>query len=195
MTANSAPSRTTVVTSASHTMSTRSSGHSSSSISTICRADPSQNSWPSVFSCHAMPCRSTSARKSAGVYRASADLAKCGLLERKFAGAAPRLVKLQRPPPEIRIFLPGFSARSTTATRRPRCPARPAHIRPAAPPPSTMQSYRSIGQAIGGRADLANRRRSITKLPASEMAERDAGANGPAPPGRPSCWNPAGRLR
>ena len=31
------------------------------------RAAPSQNSWPSVFSCQAMPCRSTSAMKSCGV--------------------------------------------------------------------------------------------------------------------------------
>ena len=30
------------------------------------REEPSQNSWPRVFSCQAMPCRSTSAMKSAG---------------------------------------------------------------------------------------------------------------------------------
>ena len=41
--------------------------HSSSSIATICRAEPSQNNWPSVFSCQAMPWLSTNARKSAGV--------------------------------------------------------------------------------------------------------------------------------
>jgi hypothetical protein len=39
----------------------------STSMSTICRAEPSQNSCPSVFSCQAMPWRSTSARKSCGV--------------------------------------------------------------------------------------------------------------------------------
>ena len=33
--------------------------------STICFAEPSQNSWPSVFSCQAMPWRSTRAMKSA----------------------------------------------------------------------------------------------------------------------------------
>jgi tryptophan synthase alpha chain len=49
-------------------------------------------------------------------------------------------VKLQRPPPEIRIFFPIFSALSMTATRRPRFPASTAHINPAAPPPSTTAS-------------------------------------------------------
>jgi len=45
------------------------------------------------------------------------------------------LVKLQRPPPETRTFFPRRSARSRTATRRPRLPASMAHINPAAPPP------------------------------------------------------------
>src|SRR6202050_3462851 len=78
--------------------------------------------------------------KSVGEYRASADLAKCGLAEMKFSGLQCRLVKLQRPPPEIRIFLPQRSACSSTATRRPRLPASMAHIRPAAPPPRTITS-------------------------------------------------------
>src|SRR5262249_48931516 len=51
-----------------------------------------------------------------------------------------RFVKLQRPPPEMRIFLPMRSACSSTATRRPRLPASMAHISPAAPPPRTMTS-------------------------------------------------------
>src|SRR5580692_1841481 len=45
------------------------------------------------------------------------------------------LVKLHRPPPEMRIFLPRRSACSSRATRRPRLPASMAHIKPAAPPP------------------------------------------------------------
>src|ERR1700730_5239550 len=50
------------------------------------------------------------------------------------------LVKLQRPPPEMRIFFPTRVACSTTATRRPRLPASIAHIRPAAPPPRIKTS-------------------------------------------------------
>src|ERR1700687_3250569 len=50
------------------------------------------------------------------------------------------LVKLQRPPPEMRIFLPNRVACSTTATRRPRLPASIAHISPAAPPPRIKTS-------------------------------------------------------
>src|ERR1700730_8965200 len=84
-----------------------------------------------------MRCFSTRAMKSAGVYRASADLAKCGFAERKFSGWQYRLVKLQRPPPDIRIFLPARSARSRTATRRPRLPASMAQRSPAAPAPTT----------------------------------------------------------
>src|SRR5579883_1078336 len=55
------------------------------------------------------------------------------------------LVKLQRPPPEMRIFLPGRSACSSTATRRPRLPVSIAHINPAAPAPITIASKRLVG--------------------------------------------------
>src|SRR4030095_12847490 len=58
------------------------------------------------------------------------------------SGRLPRLVKLQRPPPEIRIFLPTLSACSSTSTRRPRRPARRAHTTPAAPPPATTTTER-----------------------------------------------------
>ena len=58
-----------------------------------------------------IPCCSTRAMMSAGVKRARADLAKCGLAERKFSGRVWTLVKLQRPPPEMRIFLPTRSRR------------------------------------------------------------------------------------
>src|ERR1043166_4956821 len=74
----------------------------------------------------------------------------------KFSGRQCRLVKLQRPPPEIRIFLPTRSLRSSTTTRRPRLPASMAHIRPAAPAPRTIaskllpddiHSYRTVSKA------------------------------------------------
>ena len=42
--------------------------------------------------------------KSAGVYRASADLEKWGFEERKFSGRQWMFVKLQRPPPEMRYL-------------------------------------------------------------------------------------------
>src|SRR4249919_1869856 len=109
-------------------------------MATICRDEPSQNSWPRVFSCQAMRCRSTRAIKSAGLKRPSADLAKCGLADRKFWAVAPALVKLQRPPPEIRILRPGSAEWSMRSTRRPRCPARAAQNIPAAPAPMMIAS-------------------------------------------------------
>src|SRR5437868_6634642 len=80
--------------------------------------------------------------KSVGVNRANADFAKCGFAEMKFSELQWMFVKLQRPPPEIRIFLPARSALSSTATRRPRLPASAAQSRPAAPAPRTMASNR-----------------------------------------------------
>src|ERR1022692_3459513 len=80
------------------------------------------------------------AMKSRGVYRASADLAKCGLWETKFSAVVCRLVKLQRPPPEIRILRAIRGLCSSTTTRRPRLPASMAHISPAAPAPTTTAS-------------------------------------------------------
>jgi hypothetical protein len=50
------------------------------------------------------------------------------------------LVKLQRPPPEIRIFLPAFSAWSSTSTRAPPCAAAAAAISPAPPAPRMIAS-------------------------------------------------------
>lgn len=115
---------------------------SSVSMRMICLALSSQNSWPRVFSCQAMPWRSTIFRKSCWVNRFSADRAKRGFSLRKFAPLVPRLVKLQRPPPEMRIFSPGARAWSMTRTRRPRLPASMAHIMPAAPAP-TIRTSRS----------------------------------------------------
>src|SRR6267378_1497087 len=80
------------------------------------------------------------AMMSAGVKRASADFAKWGFSERKLSGRQWMLVKLHRPPPEIRIFLPTRSAWSSNTTRRPRRPASSAHIMPAAPAPRTTTS-------------------------------------------------------
>src|SRR6266849_5916858 len=104
-----------------------------------------------------MRCFSTRAMKSAGVYRASADLAKCGFAEIKFSGWQFRLVKLQRPPPEISIFLPTRSARSSTATRRPRLPASIAHISPAAPAPRMIPSKRDCVMVLAMMVEDRNR--------------------------------------
>jgi 16S rRNA (guanine(527)-N(7))-methyltransferase RsmG len=48
--------------------------------------------------------------------------------------------KLQRPPPEIKIFRPTCALCSTTKTRRPRFPASAAQKSPAAPAPMTIAS-------------------------------------------------------
>jgi len=66
--------------------------------------------------------------------------AKWGFAERKFSGSTDKLVKLQRPPPDIKIFLPILLLLSSTSTFRPRCPAVNAHIRPEAPPPTIITS-------------------------------------------------------
>jgi len=50
------------------------------------------------------------------------------------------LVKLQRPPPEMRIFFPGSALWSTSSTLRPRWPAMAAQNMPAAPAPITIAS-------------------------------------------------------
>ena len=82
-----------------------------------------------------MPCFFINAIKSCGVKRANAERQKWGLADRKFSGLACKLVKLQRPPPEIRIFSASFVAWSINKTDRPRLPASIAHIMPAAPAP------------------------------------------------------------
>ena len=65
---------------------------------------------------------------------------KCGLLERKFSGVISRLVKLQRPPPDMRIFLPTLLLQSSTNTERLRSAAVAAQNKPAAPAPIMMTS-------------------------------------------------------
>src|SRR6266498_3692481 len=89
-----------------------------------------------------MPRFSIRAMKSPAVKRASAERQKSGFCDRKFAGPASRLVKLQRPPPEMRIRSPIFATCSISRTRRPRRPASAAHIMPAAPAPTTTTSKR-----------------------------------------------------
>ncbi len=93
---------------------------------------------------------STSATKSQGEYRASADLQKCGFCEKKLAGSAYMFVKLHRPPPDIRIFLPALLAWSISRTSRPRAAAVMAHISPAAPAPTMTTSV------VSGRASSRN---------------------------------------
>ena len=114
------------------------------SIATICLALPSQKSWPRVFSCQAIPARSTRAMKAEGGKRRRAEIAKRGLADRNRSCGASRLVKLHRPPPEMRIFSPGAALWSMTRTERPRRPASTAHIMPAAPAPRIATSTRFI---------------------------------------------------
>ena len=54
------------------------------------------------------------------------------------------LVKLQRPPPDISIFLPILFDFSSTTTWRPRLAAVNAHIKPAAPAPRTITLQGSV---------------------------------------------------
>ena len=77
--------------------------------------------------------------------RFRAEVAKRGFSPSMACTPAPRLVKLHRPPPEMRIFSPGARAWSITSTRRPRRPASMAHIMPAAPAPTIRTSYVSMG--------------------------------------------------
>ncbi len=59
----------------------------------------------------------------------------------KFSGPVKIFVKLHRPPPEIRIFLPILSELSITNILRPRLAASIAHINPAAPAPMMITSF------------------------------------------------------
>src|SRR5690554_2951255 len=69
------------------------------------------------------------------------------------------LVKLHRPPPDMRIFLPTLLALSSTSTRRPRAPATAAHISPAAPAPmiTTSNSRLVWGSAVMGAYSTPSR--------------------------------------
>ena len=134
------PGFVTSVTRAPVSITTPTAAHSASSMARMSLAERSQNSWPRVFSCQGMRCFSTISRKSRGRKRDSAERAKRGLAEMKRSGAVPVLVKLHRPPPEIRILDPACGAWSSTSTRRPRRPALMAHISPAAPAPRMTAS-------------------------------------------------------
>ncbi len=74
------------------------------SIATICVADPSQKSCPSVFSCPGDAVAVDQCQIVARGEAASADFAKCGLADRNCAGVVPRLVKLHRPRPRCGSF-------------------------------------------------------------------------------------------
>ncbi len=107
-----------------------------------------------------MPCFLTKATKSAGVKRDRADLAKRGLSLRKLAAVTSMLVKLARPPPEMRIFSATLSLWSINSTCKPRWAATPAQNRPAAPAPTittsklcmggSVRSARSVERALAG---------------------------------------------
>ena len=84
----------------------------------------------------------------AGVKRDRADLAKRGLSLRKLAAVTSMLVKLARPPPEMRIFSATFSLWSSTKTLKPNWPATPAQNRPAAPAPTITTSKLCMGCSV-----------------------------------------------
>ena len=110
--------------------------HSRSSISMIRSLESSQNSWPLCFSWQAMPWRSHQLDEIAAACSGPAPSGRSADWPRRSSPArSSRLVKLQRPPPEMRIFSATLAAWSSSSTRRPRCPATPAQSRPAAPAP------------------------------------------------------------
>ena len=125
---------------------------------------------------------------------------KCGLpLVTKFAALAPRFVKLQRPPPEMRIFLPSRSACSSTMTERLRLPASIAHINPAAPPPMTITSQfilrkKNCGVRNGSRARVEIyltqiRDRNLCRLQGRcQRRSADFQTSGPLDRSRPADW-------
>src|SRR5215475_4100653 len=128
-----------------------------------------------------MRCFSTRAMKSRGAKRARADFAKCGLAERKCSLRQWRFVKLHRPPPEMRIFFPGRSERSRTATRRPRLAAWAAQKSPAAPAPRTITSNRP---PIAGSIVAGNLAKKDGRMVGKRREDREKGT------GR---WKGAGR--
>src|SRR5437879_3451307 len=85
-----------------------------------------------------------------------------GFSDRNADRSARVLVKLQRPPPEMRIFSPAALPCSITRTRRPRRPASIAHIIPAAPAPITTTSYRSNAVLPGPASSIARGARSCS---------------------------------
>src|SRR6185369_350235 len=133
-----------------------------------------------------MPYRCTRAMKSCGVKRESAERQNAGFSPRKCLcgarGSRSRLVKLQRPPPEMRIFSATLSLWSTSSTFNPDCPARPAQNSPAAPAPMTATSKNwltsrfrnagglaSVAAVDGGFLALPS---DLVRPPASQMARR-----------------------
>ena len=100
----------------------------------------------------------------------SADFAKCGLPDRNASGSHCMFVKLQRPPPEMRIFSPGAFAWSITRTPG---PARAAHIIPAAPAPRMIVSNRVVfAMVAGNHAPRADARGWIDAAIVPSVADR-----------------------
>ncbi len=81
-----------------------------------------------------------------------------------------RFVKLQRPPPEIRILAPALSVCSSSRTLRPRWPAVSAHIRPAAPAPMTITSAFWACAVMRLRAGERRRWRSLAPMTPAGVA-------------------------
>src|SRR5437868_10609871 len=81
-----------------------------------------------------------------------------------------RLVKLARPPPEMRIFSAMRSVWSTSSTFRPRWPARLAQKRPAAPAPMTTTSKEFNASRSGAEARRRHARRGQA---AQHVADHD----------------------
>ena len=133
------------------------------------------------------------------------------------SGRLPRLVKLQRPPPEIRIFLPTLSACSSSSTRRPRWPARErahqaggaaAHDDDVVAPSGSRQQrlhdpeaeHQARDRAGHRAADIERRQKMFVAFPQQHRVERkgregrvaaqDAGGEEQSYDGR---WDPSAR--
>src|SRR5262245_8277813 len=133
-----------------------------------------------------MPRASTRWMKSRAENRFSAETQKCGFSDRNCFGLEFTLVKLQRPPPDIRIFSAGLAAWSITSTDRPRRPASMAHISPAAPAPRTRTStVRIMGASTGAAPAPGQPKRRWPKISSC----RNVGFRGPAASyGRTGPW-------
>src|SRR6185369_2934813 len=141
-----------------------------------------------------MPYRCTRAMKSCGVKRESAERQNAGFSPRKCLcgarGSRSRLVKLQRPPPEMRIFSATFSLCSTSSTFSPDCPAMPAQNSPAAPAPMTTTSKNWLNSRLRNASGVARVvaldggflawPADLARTPASQMARRLDGDGGGA---------------
>src|SRR6185312_7535353 len=123
---------------------------------------------------------------------------KCGFCDRKFFGLAWILVKLQRPPPEMRIFWPAGFAWSMTSTVRPRFAASSAHSMPAVPAPTITTSKKSTASAPNVAAFysvLPARCMAFFNATERNLAQRETGAIGRAKHGASSYMRDNKPLR